>query len=192
MSAGSVASVRRRAGVLLVAVIAMLASLVLLGSGTASARPAAAVAASSSAPYPPVLCPTIAISTTHPFPGETITITGQGFAAGQALTLVMHTTTYVLGHVTTSAAGTFTAQVTLPAGVTGNHVIIAEGSGTDCPVDPIQILVGTPTSPGSGSPLPFTGVDILTALAIALGLIGVGLLVARGGRRSYRGAHTRH
>lgn len=175
---------------LLVAAIALLFA----GSLSATATPPAArplAAATTPAPYPPVFCPTIAVSTTRPYPGETIAITGQGFDGVQSLTLTLTPGDYVLGHVTTTSAGTFSTHVTLPAGVTGNRVIHAEGSGSDCPVDPIQILVSSGTTP-PGHPLPFTGVDILGALVIALALIGIGVLLSRGGRRRYQGVHARH
>ena len=189
MGASSSTARGRRTGSILVALLVAVASFFLLSPGSAGASATSGIRAA--APYPPVFCPTIAISSTHPFPGQTITITGQGFEAAQSLTLVMTPGNYTLGHVTTTAAGTFSVQVTLPAGVTGSRVIRAEGAGSDCPVDPIQIQISSNTTPTSQSPLPFTGVDILTALAIALALVGIGLLLTRSGRRSYHGAHGR-
>ncbi|HEV7193278.1 MAG TPA: hypothetical protein VGN35_08740 [Jatrophihabitantaceae bacterium] len=173
---------------ILVAMFAALSSLFLVAQSAAASAPSGNRAA---APYPPVFCPTIAVSTTHAFPGETIAVTGQGFDGVQALTLVLTPGNDVLGHVSTNSAGTFSTHVTLPAGATGTAVIHAEGSGSACPVGPIQIGIssGTPHTPQS--PLPFTGVDVLTAIAIALALIGVGLLLTRGGRRS-RSHHRAH
>lgn len=194
MSESTKTASRRWTGSLLVALLLGVLSLfaVLQVPAGAAVEPHVAARAATSAPYPPQFCPTISISTTHPFPGQTITIRGQGFDGGQALTLVMTPGDDVLGHVSTSAAGGFSTQVTLPHDVTGNRVIRAEGSGSDCPVNPIQIGINSNPTPTPQPPLPFTGVDILTALAIALALVGVGLLLTRGGRRSYRGAHGRH
>ena len=69
-----------------------------------------------------------------------------------------------------------------------NHVIRAVGTGLgNCPVDPIQINAsgagGTSSSNGGG--LASTGVDILTGIAIALALVGAGVLLTQGGRRRH-------
>ena len=190
MTARLISTRGRVARLLLAAIVVALSSVFLLAPSSSALSSAQAIRAA--APYPPVFCPTISISTTHPFPGETITISGQGFDGVQSLTLVLTPGNVVLGHVATSTAGTFTTHVTLPAGVTGSKVIRADGSGSDCPVDSINIQVSSNPPPHNPTNLPFTGVDVLTALAIALALIGVGLLLTRGGRRSYSGAHSHH
>lgn len=189
MSESSTPAHGRWTGTILVGLLVAVASFLLVAPSSAGARSVSG--ARAEAPYPPVFCPTIAVSSTHPFPGQTITVTGQGFDGVQSLTLVLTPGNDVLGHVKTSAAGSFSTQVTIPTGVTGSRVIRAEGSGSDCPVDPISIEVSSNPTPASGSPLPFTGVDILTALAIALALVGIGLLLTRSGRRSHRGARHR-
>jgi hypothetical protein len=148
--------------------------------------------AAATAPYPPQFCPTIAVSTTTPFPGEVITVTGSGFKADQSLTLVLQPSPVTtLAHVTADSSGAFSTRITLPAGASGSHVIVADGSGSSCPVDPIQIQVaGTSHSPSGGGGLASTGVDILVAVAVALSLICAGLVLTRGGRRRHRSAHA--
>ena len=162
---------------------ALAAMLTTFGIGLASG---AAAAPASTTPYPPPSCPLLTISTTTPFPGETITVAGTNFTPGASVDIDLDTNT-TLGHATADASGNFSVHVTLPAGVTGNHVIRAVGTGLgNCPVDPIQINAsGAEGSSSSSGGLASTGVDILTGIAVALALVGAGVLFTRGGRRRH-------
>lgn len=147
-----------------------------------------ASAAAAPTPYPPPSCPLLTVSTTTPFPGQTITVGGTNFTPHVAVTIELDTNV-TLGHATADGSGNFSVPVKLPAGVTGSHLIHAVGTGLgDCPVDPIQISVQGAGASGSssGGGLASTGVDILTGIAVALALIGGGVLFARGGRRRHR------
>jgi hypothetical protein len=145
-------------------------------------------------PYPPAVCSTLAISTTTPHPGQTMVITGTGFKPGSTVTLLLHSDPTPIGSATVKADGTFTANVTLPPKLYGPHLITASGGSPTCPVDPLQVDIQKPAgppTPSSNNPLPFTGVDILGALAIALALITLGLLLnRRGGRRRHHAHHS--
>src|SRR3954466_928935 len=77
--------------------------------------------------YPPTTCSTLAVSTTHPAVGAKITVSGASFLPNHKVTLVLKTQTYFLVSLTTDANGEFSVQVQLPAGVTGQHRIIAKG-----------------------------------------------------------------
>ncbi len=148
--------------------------------------------------YPPTTCPTLSVSTTTPLAGATITVTGSNFTAGAHITLELHTTTYVLAHVTASASGAFTASVTMPAGVTGAHDIVATGGASvpGCPASPIQAINLQARRPGhwcrgwrrrgGGGGTAFTGVDVLLLLAVAGGLVAVGVAFNSGGKRRRR------
>lgn len=153
--------------------------------------------AASADAYPPTTCATISVSTTHPTVGETITVTGKNYGAHQHLTIVLHSKTIVLGHATTSADGSFTAHVTLPAGVAGHHVIDTVGGSPTCPPDAIQIVVSgaggssapaTGTNGGGGTA--FTGVDIAALLGAAAVLLAAGVLLNKRGRRHAHGRHN--
>ena len=141
--------------------------------------------------YPPTTCPgMLSVSTTHPLPGETITVTGTNFTPGAHVHLVMHTTTYDLGTFTANAQGNFSAQVKLPAGVTGRHLIIATSGAPhiqQCPGDPIQIHgpEGSSSGPGGHHGNSNTGVDILIIVLVAAGLLGAGVALTRGGKRRH-------
>lgn len=179
---------------LLTAFVAVLFG-VLIPATAASAQPHA---------YPPTICPTVAVSTTTPLEGQSITVSGVNFAPHTKLTLELHTQTYDLGTVTTDAQGTFTTTVKLPAGVSGSHLIVAVGGNiTSCPADPSAHLdiqgtgqpSGTSTSSqgagvgggsghgGNGGGTAFTGVDILLLVLIAAGLLGAGVALVRSGKR---------
>jgi hypothetical protein len=143
--------------------------------------------------YPPTICPTIAVSTTTPLVGEAITVSGVNFTANAHVRLELHTKVYVLANVTTSAQGTFSTSVTMPAGVVGSHTIVAIGGGAvpGCPAEPIQIVkVQPPGGNGGGNGggsngggTAFTGVDVLLLVLIAALLVGAGVMLNRGGKR---------
>jgi hypothetical protein len=166
---------------MMVAIVGALLTLFVVGSGPASAAAPTPAAGTVCGGYGSLdVRASMSVSTTTPFPGQTITLSGQNFApAGSNVTIVLDTGA-VLAHVTINSSGTFSVPVTLPAGVTGNHKILAQGQIT-CPPDPVQISIQAAGTQGGG--LASTGVDILTGLAIALALIAGGVLMARSGRR---------
>lgn len=166
----------------------------MLAIGLAGLCLAFAAPASAAAAYPAKMCPTLSISTMTPLVGESITVSGAAFAPNAKIRLELHTKIYVLANVTSSATGTFSTQVKLPAGVRGNHKIFAIGGDLSntpgCPVDPVQILgIGStnganPAGPnGTSGGTAFTGVNIALMLLAAAALIAAGLTFNRRGRR---------
>jgi hypothetical protein len=153
--------------------------------------PAATQAGAAALSYPPSPCPgSIAVSTTHPLPGETITVTGSGFVAGSSVHLTLHTKVYDLGTFTANAQGSFTAHVQLPAGVYGKHLVIAAtGPAAKCPGDPVQIQSpgGESTGPGGPPGTSFTGTDLAMILIAAAVLIGAGVAFSMSGKRRKAG-----
>lgn len=147
--------------------------------------------------YPPTICPTISVSTTTPLAGEAITVTGVNFIAGATVRLELDSSATVLKTVTASASGTFTTQVTMPAGLLGSHTILASGGGggPGCPADPIQIVNAHGPGGGgggggsgngggtNGGGTAFTGVDVLLLVLIAGLLLTAGVMLNRGGKR---------
>lgn len=170
----------------LIALLMGLATIVCLGVGasTAAAVPAAAPAATT--PYPPPSCPLLSVSTTNPFPGQTITVAGSNFTPSVAVTIELDTNV-ALAHTNADGSGSFSVNVTLPSDLVGNHTISAVGTNLgNCPVDPIQITVQAgagPSSSSSGGGLASTGVNVLVGLVIALGLVAAGVIATRTGRR---------
>lgn len=161
--------------ILLVAVMASVLTVLGVGSATAETAPPSA--------YPPPSCPLLSVSTTTPFPGQTITIAGENFTPTADVTIKLDTSA-TLAHVIVKADGSFSVPVKLAADLVGHHVISAVGVNLGkCPVEPIQINIQASGTSGGG--LASTGVDILTGIAVALALIGAGVLLARGGRRRH-------
>ena len=71
-----------------------------------------------------------ATSTTTPSAGESITITGDGFAPNTTLTIELHSTPVVLATTQTDSAGNYSVIVVIPADTPpGAHEIVARGLG---------------------------------------------------------------
>jgi LPXTG-motif cell wall-anchored protein len=113
--------------------------------------------------------------------GNTITVSGSGFAPDSDVTVVLHSDPVVLGVAHTDAAGNFTATFAIPAGTpAGDHHLVF--TGVDAYGNPITVeqaitLGGTtpvagPRTAGAAT-LPVTGDD-----ALSLALAGAGLFLA--------------
>jgi hypothetical protein len=72
--------------------------------------------------------PWITLSTYYAGAGAPITITGNQFGAGEAVTVWFDSTS--LGTVTTDSSGAFSLSSTVPAGAGGQHTITARGAAT--------------------------------------------------------------
>ena len=136
-------------------------------------------------PYPANAGASLAVSTTNPQPGETITVSGSHFVANASVRLELHTTVTVLKTVQADANGDFTTTVKLPDGVTGTHTIVAATgipTSGNCATPTVTITIqGTSTNTGGGTS--FTGVDVLAMVLGAAVLLGVGLALNRSGKR---------
>lgn len=197
-------SLRGAAVACVCAMVASLAVIVGVGAGAANA-----------ATYPPTTCASIAVSTTTPRPGQTITVTGEDFQPNTSVKLYLTPksdfpgsvssaakpagSSVLLASVTTDSDGKFSAGVTMPLDASGNQVLSADGPGKICPADPIQIKVsggapgGGSTSPGgNGGPPAMTGVDVALLVGIALVLLAAGVLFTQSGRRRSRHAGSPH
>src|SRR3954470_6374356 len=78
---------------------------VVLGCGVTSA---------GAATYPPTTCATIAVSTTTPNPGQTVTVSGEQFQANVQVTITMTPYGITLAKVTTDSNGKFSTGVKIP------------------------------------------------------------------------------
>ncbi len=148
---------------------------------------AVAPAATAAGPYPPSTCDNLSVSTTTPLEGASITITGENFAPNASIRLELHSAVSTLATVRSDGNGAFSVRVTLPAGVTGTHQIVPVGGlVAGCPQKSVTITIqanggtnGNGTGGGSNGGTAFTGVDIALLLAIAAGLLGIGVLLNR-------------
>lgn len=163
-------------------------ALVLLCAFTLGSGPAAA------GPYPPSQCATVSVSTTTPHSGETMTVSGTGFTAGEQVTVELESTPRDVGSATVQANGTFTAQITIPTDMYGKHQLIVTGGHPSCPVSAITLdiqssaALGEQIGPnggggGGGGALSSTGVQIALLLAIAAVALAAGVALTRAGRQ---------
>lgn len=110
--------------------------------------------------------------------GKTITITGSGYAANTSVTILLYSTPQILTTVVTDGNGSFTATVTVPAGLAvGQHTLVAAGLAPDGTMRYVTLPI---TVTAGGAMLANTGADV-TAPALgglAAVVVGAGLLVA--------------
>lgn len=186
------------------ALLGLLCGLSLLAAPAA----AAATLGTGAHAYPVTTCSTLSLSTQHVRPGQAITVTGSAFEPKVTVHLVLRpepagaagsgaaASDSDLGTATTDATGSFTTKVTVPGTATddGAYQIIATTGATaggNCPADPSQTLDlaasgangGVAAGSNSGSGTAFTGLDVAALLAVALGLVGTGVVLTRRGRR---------
>jgi hypothetical protein len=121
--------------------------------------------------------------TSGPHPGDRLTISGSGFAAGAPIQIGIYTTLTPLGTATADASGNFTAVIVLPADLVGNHTIVASGitsTGSVLFVESKITITAVPvaaTVPASTG-LAFTGVASTISIWYAgLLLLGAGVVL---------------
>lgn len=152
-------------------------------------------------PLPPTAAGPLSGVPTTVTTGQQLTLTASGFAPAAPVTFGIYSSPVVLATVTADATGSATATVTIPAGLTGAHSLVATGIGPDgtprfvrtdialptAPVDPgTPGTPGTPATPGApsaptasgGSGLAATGLDASGLAALAVLLLGAGAAVA--------------
>lgn len=139
---------------------------------------------------PPVVTPPVLASSTvrSSAVGGTFDVNLEGFAAGEPVTVTMHSDPVLLGTVTVDANGSGVLHATVPNVPAGTHRIVAVGTESGRTSEYSFVVVGasTPVAPadaGTTAPLASTGADVSGALAGGLLLIGLGLFALRALRR---------
>jgi LPXTG-motif cell wall-anchored protein len=164
--------------------------LAVFGMGAAVAAPTpTSIPLPCPSPYPFENCQAhILSSTTTPFQGQTIEVSGLTYHANEAVTLTIGG--IFVGTAHTDSNGNFDPPAVVPVTLLGDQPLTGRGaSGAANDVDSLVLhITAAGTSNTGGGGLPNTGVDILTGLAVALALLGAGVLFLRGGRRR----HTSH
>jgi hypothetical protein len=112
--------------------------------------------------------------------GKKITLSGSGYMPNSTISVIIYSEPQVLTSVVTDATGSFTVEVTVPAGlVNGQHTLVASGVDPSGNVRymtlPVTVTGGTT---GVGG-LAATGADIAVPLAggLAVLALGAGLIV---------------
>jgi len=140
---------------------------------------------------------------TTPDAGETITISGTGFAPNSEVTVVIYSTPQTLGTAVTDQAGAFSKAVTIPAGLSGSHTVTSMGvapDGTERVLSLAVTVTGTTTGTGgtggtgggccTSGGLAITGAPIVTILLTGFLLVAAGVTSRIAGRRR-AGIHRR-
>jgi titin len=112
-------------------------------------------------------------------PGKTVTVSGTGYAPGSSVSVVIYSTPQVLTTIVADAAGNFTVEVTVPAGLAaGSHTLVASGVDANGVLRYVTLPV-TVTAAGTAQ-LAYTGADVvLPAIGgLVAVVVGGGLIVA--------------
>lgn len=117
--------------------------------------------------------------------GDKVTVHGTGYAPNTLVSVLVYSTPQVLTTTMTDASGSFTVEVTVPAGLAdGHHTLVAAGAD---PSGQMRYLTLPITVTGGSAELAYTGASVLTPALAGLGALVLGaglLLVSR--RRSPR------
>jgi hypothetical protein len=153
---------------------------------------AVVVAPASAQEYPPTTA-TCGVSDSSLGAGDTVTITGDHWQAGSTVTFTLQPEGTNLGSATVDANGSFSATVTIPAGIRpGSHSIECSGidvqGHTFSPNSTIQVLGAAVGAEGTA----FTGsaLNVPLWLALIVGLLALGVAFVLVGRRRRRGVRT--
>lgn len=128
---------------------------------------------------PPASTPSVSLSATSARPGDSITVTGSGFGAGETVQVWIHSTPQLLVARVADASGTISAAVTIPSDTpVGAHSIRAVGLTSDLEASAALKVVAVA---GGGGALGATGFSPIMAVVGGLLLaLGAGVyLVAR-------------
>ncbi|UWP87206.1 fibronectin type III domain-containing protein [Dactylosporangium fulvum] len=156
------------------------------GGDSAPSQPSAAVRPTT--PEPPAAPPDTdltLITDQGPIssvaPGQSLVVSGTGFAPYSTVTITVYSDPAVLATVTTDGAGNFSASVTVPGDLpAGQHTFVALGVDPDGVAHSLKLALtvpaaGTPpaTVPGGGT-LPVTGTGVALMVVAGLSLVVTG------------------
>jgi hypothetical protein len=115
---------------------------------------------------------TLGLSASTVTAGNTVTVSGTGFAPGATLDVVLHSSPVTLTTVTTDPTGAFSVAVTIPAGTAaGAHTIDVADSSIALTVLGAAALASTGSDPSAALGL--------AAALLALGLLLIGAQIRR-------------
>jgi titin len=109
----------------------------------------------------------LTVSKANAATGETIALSGDGFAPGSTITITIESTSRVLGNVVADPAGAFTADVIIPAGLdAGLHTLKAIGTAAEG--GELTLSASVTVVPSVGGRRPSTG--SLTGSVLSVGV----------------------
>jgi titin len=125
----------------------------------------------------PLVVPSGNGSTGNVVKGDKVTVHGTGYAPNTVVSVLVYSTPQVLTTTMTDGSGSFTVEVTVPAGLPdGQHHLVAAGAD---PSGHMRYLTLPITVTGGSAELAYTGASVLTPALLGLGalVLGGGLLV---------------
>ncbi len=124
----------------------------------------------------PATTGTLNTSLTSVAPGDSVTVSGDGFLPGTPVQITIESTPTLLARVNADARGAIRATVTIPSGLEpGTHTLTATGAN---PSGGTLVLSRTITvTGGGGSGLPLTGTNTALLVGLALAVLVVGWLL---------------
>lgn len=181
----------------------LLTSLAISGRAASATTPGGFAAASSTCTggtgYPVKAGATLSVSTTTPYSGQTIDVSGTNFQAGEHVTLKLNGKAvatvkadskgaFKTSFKVTAAPGNFELTATgAVCGVAGLLLAVRAGSGVggvSATQSPGSGAGGAASGQGGGG-LAFTGLDVALLLLVAVALLGGGGFMLRAGRRRH-------
>ena len=125
----------------------------------------------------PQTAPTLQANPTQGAPGQSVVLTGAGYAANDPVTATFNTTV-VLATLTANANGTFSVTVRIPTDATpGGHTFVATGASGRSASTPFTVVIPTSTTRPAvvaSTPLARTGSSTRGPLALAAFALMVG------------------
>lgn len=119
-------------------------------------------------------------------PGAKVLVTGEGYAPGSTVTVVVYSTPQVLTTVVADAAGKFSVEVTVPAGLAaGTHTLVASGVDANGVLRNVTLPItvsATGAATVAKATLANTGADIALPVVGGIAALGLGaglIVVAR-------------
>ncbi|TPW71557.1 GH92 family glycosyl hydrolase [Schumannella sp. 10F1B-5-1] len=101
---------------------------------------------------PVTYTPSIQVPREGAHPGDTVTITGSGFAAGEKVKVTLSSDPAVVVDAIANGSGAISAPVTVPAAAdAGSYPVRAIGAVSAVPADGILAVTAKPTTPPEGS-----------------------------------------
>ena len=186
----------------LLALPAVLVAASALGVSAAAAAPHGAAVAvnvcATASTYPPSTGPALAVSTTNPYRGQMIDVTGSGYCPDESVSLTL--AGKVVGSAHTDGAGAFDPSVKIDVDP-GTYQLVGTGAKGDSasatltvrsssgvePVSTQRAPAGNGAAPqgNGGGGLAFTGIDIALIVGIAVLRLGGGGYLLHAGRRRH-------
>lgn len=96
----------------------------------------------------------VTLSSTTPTAGGPLTVSGSGFAPNSDVQIIIESDPILLATVTADGSGAFSVEVTIPASLSGEHLIIATGidpAGSVRVLGTTVVIAPAPTVPATST-----------------------------------------